>query len=99
MRRTIDWLTLRRSAANILRSHLAGTATSLRDALHAHIFLLAQSDGTLVWHHHPARDSPWFVLRVHDLVEKVDAFVQRCNRSSRPFAPPATADSILQKIV
>jgi len=42
--------------------------------------------GTLVWHHHPARDSLWFVPRVHDLVEKIDAFVQRYNRSSRPFA-------------
>ena len=54
--------------------------------------------GTLVWHHHPARDSLWFVPRVHDLVEKIDAFVQRYNRSSRPFAWTATADSILQKI-
>ena len=35
--------------------------TSLPHALHAHLFLLAQSGGTLVWHHHPARDSPWFV--------------------------------------
>jgi hypothetical protein len=54
--------------------------------------------GTLVWHHHPARDSLWFVPRVHDLVEKIDAFVQRYNCSSRPFAWTATADSILQKI-
>jgi putative transposase len=35
---------------------------------------------------------------VHDLVEKIDAFVQRYNHSSRPFAWTATADSILQKI-
>jgi transposase len=35
---------------------------------------------------------------VHDLVEKIDAFVQRYNRSSRPFVWTATADSILQKI-
>ena len=35
---------------------------------------------------------------VHDLVEKIDAFVQRYNHSSRPFAWMATADSILQKI-
>jgi putative transposase len=35
---------------------------------------------------------------VHDLVEKIDAFVQCYNRSSRPFAWTATADSILQKI-
>jgi len=35
---------------------------------------------------------------VHDLVQKIDAFVQRYNRSSRPFVWTATADSILQKI-
>jgi putative transposase len=35
---------------------------------------------------------------VHDLVEKIDAFVQRYNLSSRPFVWTATADSILQKI-
>jgi len=35
---------------------------------------------------------------VHDLVEKIDAFVQRYNHSSRPFVWTATADSILQKI-
>ena len=35
---------------------------------------------------------------VHDLVEKIDACVQRYNHSSRPFAWTATADSILQKI-
>jgi transposase len=35
---------------------------------------------------------------VRDLVEKIDAFVQRYNRSSRPFVWTATADSILQKI-
>jgi hypothetical protein len=59
---------------------------------------LAQSGGTSVWRHHPARDSRWFVPRVHELVDKIDAFEQRCNRSSRPFAWTATADSILQKI-
>lgn len=35
---------------------------------------------------------------VHDLVKKIDAFVQRYNHSSRPFMWTATADSILQKI-
>jgi len=35
---------------------------------------------------------------VHDLMEKIDAFVQRYNHSSRPFMWTATADSILQKI-
>ena len=35
---------------------------------------------------------------VHDLVGKIDAFVQRYNHSSRPFVWTATADSILQKI-
>ncbi len=35
---------------------------------------------------------------VHDLVQKIDAFVERYNRSSRPFVWTATADSILQKI-
>src|SRR5215813_384828 len=35
---------------------------------------------------------------VHDLVEKIDAFVQRYNRSPGPFVWTATADSILQKI-
>jgi transposase len=35
---------------------------------------------------------------VHDLVEKIDAFVERYNHSSRPFVWTATADSILQKI-
>jgi putative transposase len=35
---------------------------------------------------------------VHDLVEKIDAFVQRYNHSSPPFVWTATADSILQKI-
>src|SRR6201988_1063333 len=35
---------------------------------------------------------------VHDLVEKIDAFVQRYNHSTRPFVWTATADSILQKI-
>lgn len=35
---------------------------------------------------------------VHDLVQKIDVFVQRYNRSSRPFVWTATADSILQKI-
>jgi len=32
---------------------------------------------------------------VKDLVEKIDAFVQHCNRSHRPFAWTATADSVL----
>ncbi|HVZ19308.1 MAG TPA: IS630 family transposase [Terriglobales bacterium] len=36
---------------------------------------------------------------VKQLVEKIDAFVHHYNRSSRPFAWTATADSILQKIV
>jgi putative transposase len=35
---------------------------------------------------------------VHDLVAKIDAFVQGYNRSRRPFVWTATADSILQKI-
>jgi putative transposase len=35
---------------------------------------------------------------VKDLVQKIDAFVQHYNRSHRPFAWTATADSILQKI-
>jgi len=35
---------------------------------------------------------------VHDLIQKIEVFVQRYNRSSRPFAWTATADSILQKI-
>jgi putative transposase len=35
---------------------------------------------------------------VKDLVNKIDAFVHHYNRSSRPFAWTATADSILQKI-
>jgi putative transposase len=35
---------------------------------------------------------------VKDLVEKIDAFVQHYNRSSRPFVWTATADSILQKL-
>ena len=35
---------------------------------------------------------------VQDLVRKIDAFVQRYNRSSRPFVWTATADSILKKI-
>ncbi len=35
---------------------------------------------------------------VKELVQKIDAFVQHYNRSSRPFRWTATADSILQKI-
>src|SRR5271165_7138076 len=35
---------------------------------------------------------------VKELVQKIDAFVQHYNRSHRPFAWTATADSILQKI-
>jgi len=35
---------------------------------------------------------------VKDLVEKIDAFAQHYNRSSRPFVWAATADSILGKI-
>jgi putative transposase len=35
---------------------------------------------------------------VKDLVQKIDAFVQQYNGSSRPFVWTATADSILQKI-
>jgi len=35
---------------------------------------------------------------VKELTEKIDAFVNHYNRSSRPFAWTATADSILQKI-
>lgn len=35
---------------------------------------------------------------VKDLIEKIDAFVRNYNRSHRPFAWTATADSILQKI-
>jgi hypothetical protein len=35
---------------------------------------------------------------VQDRVRKIDAFVQHYNRSSRPFAWTASADSILQKI-
>jgi transposase len=35
---------------------------------------------------------------VRDLVQRIDAFVQRYNRFSRPFVWTATADSILQKI-
>lgn len=35
---------------------------------------------------------------VKDLVQKIDSFVQHYNRSSRPFAWTATADSILEKI-
>jgi len=35
---------------------------------------------------------------VKDLVNKIDAFVEHYNRSNRPFAWTATADSILQKI-
>ena len=31
------------------------------------------------------------------LVQKIDAFVQHYNRSSRPFVWTATADSILEK--
>jgi len=35
---------------------------------------------------------------VKELVQKIDAFVQHYNRSSRPFVWTATADSILEKI-
>jgi len=35
---------------------------------------------------------------VKDLIEKIDAFVQRYNRDHRPFVWTATADSILEKI-
>ena len=35
---------------------------------------------------------------VKDLIEKIDSFVQNYNRSHRPFAWVATADSILSKI-
>lgn len=35
---------------------------------------------------------------VKELVQKIDAFVQHYNRSSRPFVWTATADSILKKI-
>lgn len=35
---------------------------------------------------------------VKELVQKIDAFVQHYNRSSRPFLWTATADSILEKI-
>jgi len=35
---------------------------------------------------------------VKELTEKIDAFVNHYNRSSRAFAWTATADSILQKI-
>jgi putative transposase len=35
---------------------------------------------------------------VKDLIEKIDSFVQNYNRSHRPFAWTATADSILAKI-
>jgi putative transposase len=35
---------------------------------------------------------------VKELVQKIDAFVQHYNRSSRPFVWTASADSILEKI-
>jgi len=35
---------------------------------------------------------------VKDLIQKIDAFVQHYNRSTRPFVWTATADSILEKI-
>jgi len=35
---------------------------------------------------------------VKELVEKIDSFVQHYNRTQRPFAWTAIADSILQKI-
>jgi len=35
---------------------------------------------------------------VKDLVHKIDLFVQNYNRSSRPFAWTATANSILEKL-
>ena len=35
---------------------------------------------------------------VKDLIQKIDAFVQHYNRSSRPSVWTATADSILEKI-
>jgi transposase len=41
---------------------------------------------------------PGSFTSVQDLVQKIDAFVQRYNRCSRPFVWTATADSILQKI-
>jgi putative transposase len=35
---------------------------------------------------------------VHELVEKIDLFVQAYNKNTRPFIWTATADSILEKI-
>jgi putative transposase len=35
---------------------------------------------------------------VKELIAKINHFVQRYNRNSRPFAWTATADSILQKL-
>jgi putative transposase len=67
-------------------------------ALHAHILLVAQSVERwfgLITQRAIRRGS---FTSVRDLVEKIDAFVQRYNRSSRPFVWTATADSILQKI-
>src|ERR1019366_10488388 len=36
--------------------------------------------------------------RPHNLIHKIDAFVQHYNRSSRPFVWTATANSIPQKV-
>ena len=37
-------------------------------------------------------------ISVKELIAKINHFVQRYNRNSRPFAWTATADSILQKL-
>ena len=78
--------------------HLASTAAPLSHALHPHLFLLAQPVERwigLITQRAIRRGS---FTSVKEMVQKIDAFVQRYNRSSRPFVWTATADTILQKV-
>lgn len=68
-----DWCSEKANPATAIRSfspchpptpqgsRLAGAAPRYHMHYTPHLCLLAQSAGTLVWSHHPVRDSPWFV--------------------------------------